>query len=452
MKNVRYLKNFIKYSSMNVLGMIGLSCYILADTFFVAKGLGANGLAALNLAIPVYSFVHGTGLMFGMGGATWYSILRGSVCDEEEKKIKCNAVFSHTMFLVMLAVVVFCHLGMFWSEVLTGLLGAEGLVFDMSCIYLKIILLFSPFFLVNDVLLCFVRNDGAPGLAMAAMLAGSFSNIILDYVFIFPLDMGIFGAVFATGIAPVISMLVLSSFFIRKKNHFGFLRSNQDFYIWKTICSLGLSSLVTEVSSGLVIVLFNWITLGLQGNLGVAAYGVTANLSLVILSIYTGIAQGIQPLLSRYHGLGEKEGVRIIFRYAVRTVAFLSVILYLFIFTQTDGIVAVFNGEGNQKLQEIAVYGMRIYFTACFFAAMNIIFSVYYASIKCAKTAGLISILRGFVVIIPMTFLLSFVWDMTGLWLAFPVTEMVVMAVALWVYRNQYFMSFRTSQKSNVEK
>lgn len=435
MKNVRYLKNFMKYSSLNVLGMLGLSCYILADTFFVARGLGADGLAALNLAIPVYSFVHGTGLMLGMGGATWYSIFRGSAYDGEDKKIECNAVFSHTMFLVLLVAVVFCHLGMFWSEVLTRLLGADGPVFEMSCIYLKIILLFAPFFLVNDVLLCFVRNDGAPGLAMAAMLAGSFSNIILDYVFIFPLDMGIFGAVFATGLAPVISMLVLSSFFIRRRNHFHFLLSNQDYYIWRTICSLGFSSLVTEVSSGLVIVLFNRITLGLQGNLGVAAYGVTANLSLVILSVYNGIAQGIQPLLSRYYGLGEKEGVRAVFRYAVKTAALLSVVLYAFIFIRADGIVSVFNGEGNQKLQEIAVYGMRIYFTACLFAAMNLIFSVYYSSIKCAKTAGLISILRGFVVIMPMTFLLSFMWGMTGLWLAFPVTEMVVMAVALWMYR-----------------
>lgn len=432
MRHAGYLKNFIKYSSLNVLGMLGLSCYILADTFFVAKGLGPDGLAALNLAIPVYSFVHGTGLMLGMGGATWYSIFRG-----QKKKIEGNAVFSHTMFLVILATMLFCNLGMFCSEGIARIFGAEGQVFEMSCIYLKVILLFAPFFLVNDVLLCFVRNDGAPQLAMAAMLAGSFSNIVLDYVFIFPLDMGIFGAVFATGIAPVISMLVLSPFFIRKRNHFHFLNSNKDFYICRTIGGLGLSSLVTEVSSGLVIILFNRIILGLQGNLGVAAYGVIANLSLVILSVYTGIAQGIQPLLSRYHGLGKKEGVRMIFRYAVKTVAVLSVILYVCIFVQADGIAAVFNREGDLTLQKIAVYGMRIYFTACFFAGMNIILSVYYASIKCAKTAGLISILRGFVLIIPMVFLLSFVWNMTGLWLAFPATEMLVMAVALWMRRRQ---------------
>lgn len=430
MKNAEYMKNFIKYSSLNVMGMLGLSCYILADTFFVAKGLGADGLAALNLAIPVYSFVHGTGLMLGTGGASWYSILRG-----QGKKIEGNVVFTHTIFLVIFAAMLFCSIGIFCPEGLTRLLGAEGAVFGMSCIYLKIILLFAPLFLLNDVLLCFVRNDGAPQLAMAAMLTGSFSNILLDYVFIFPLGLGIFGAVLATGLAPVISMLVLSPFFIRKKNHFHFRSSNKNFYKCRTIAAIGLSSLVTEVSSGLVIVIFNRIILELEGNLGVAAYGVIANLSLVVLSVYTGIAQGIQPLLSRYHGLGKKEGVRTVLRYAVRAAVLLSVLLYVCIFFQADQIAMIFNREEEPALQSIAVYGMKIYFTACFFAAINIIFSVYYAAVKCAKTAGFISILRGFVLIVPIAFLLAAVWNMTGLWLAFPLTEMLVMAIALWMYR-----------------
>ena len=77
MEGNHYLKDFIKYSSLNVLGMVALSCYILADTFFVSKGMGAEGLAALNLAIPVFSFIHGSGLMLGMGGAIRYSISRG---------------------------------------------------------------------------------------------------------------------------------------------------------------------------------------------------------------------------------------------------------------------------------------------------------------------------------------------------------------------------------------
>lgn len=84
------LKEFARYTSLNVLGMIGLSCYILADTFFVAKGLGTSGLAALNLAIPVYSFIHGSGLMFGIGGATKFSISRKSGLSD--------LIFTNTLF------------------------------------------------------------------------------------------------------------------------------------------------------------------------------------------------------------------------------------------------------------------------------------------------------------------------------------------------------------------
>ena len=90
MKKTSCLGEFMRYTSLNVLGMIGLSCYILADTFFIARGLGSDGLAALNIAIPVYSFVHGCGMMLGMGGATKYSIFRGQKMEQEGNRIFTN--------------------------------------------------------------------------------------------------------------------------------------------------------------------------------------------------------------------------------------------------------------------------------------------------------------------------------------------------------------------------
>ena len=260
------LREFARYVSLNVVGMIGLSCYILADTFFVSKGLGSNGLAALNLAIPVYSFIHGTGLMLGMGGAAGYSMMKS-----QEKNEEANMIFSHTVVLMLFFAALFVAAGLFGAGTITGLLGADEVVSDMCRTYLKVLLLFSPMFLVNDILLCFVRNDGAPQLSMAAMLIGSFSNIVLDYVFIFPLGMGIFGAVFATGLAPVISLLVLSSYFIRKLNRFRLVKSVPGLKACGQIFGCGAASLVAEVSSGVVMIVFNTIMLGLQGNTGVAA-------------------------------------------------------------------------------------------------------------------------------------------------------------------------------------
>lgn len=426
MKKHTSFGEFARYTTFNVLGMISLSCYILADTYFVSKSLGANGLAALNLAIPVYSFINGSGLMFGMGGATQYSILKS-----QEKKKAASGVFTSTVVLTILVSLVFALMGISGSGLLTHLLGANPEIYEMSKTYLQVILLFAPFFMMNNVLICFVRNDGEPPLSMAAMLGGSLSNILLDYLFMFPFGMGIFGAVLATGIAPMVSMLILSTFFLKKRNHFHFLRCGVFQKRAVSILSSGLPSLITEVSSGIVMIVFNSIILKLQGNVGIAAYGIIANLSLVILSIYTGIAQGVQPLLSKYHGVGRKEEVQVVFRYALWSMFIVSAILYGFLFFGAEGITTIFNSEKNPLLQSIAVPGIRIYFIACAFAGYNIINAVYFTSTESVRPAHLISILRGFVIIIPLALLLSTIGGMLGVWLVFPVTEGIVALVGV---------------------
>jgi Na+-driven multidrug efflux pump len=215
MNNTNCIKDFIIYSSLNVLGMIGLSCYILADTFFVSKGLGTNGLTALNLAIPIYSFIHGSGLMIGISGGTKYSILKS-----QNNKKAANCTFTNAVILALGFAIAFIVIGIFFSETIVEMLGADETVFQMSKTYLQVILLFAPMFILNNILLCFVRNDGAPQFSMTAMILGSLFNIVLDYIFIFPFKMGIFGAVLATGLAPVISMFIQFPFFFKKKNCF----------------------------------------------------------------------------------------------------------------------------------------------------------------------------------------------------------------------------------------
>jgi Na+-driven multidrug efflux pump len=173
MKNQTYLKGFARYSILNVMGMLGLSCYILADTYFISKGLGANGLAALNLAIPVYCFINGSCLMLGIGGAIKYSILKGQKSFE-----KSNRLFTNTVYATAILAAVFMLIVFFLSEEVTLLLGADTEVFAMTNTYLKVMLLFAPAFMMNTILICFVRNDGNPKLAMFAMIGGSFSRTI----------------------------------------------------------------------------------------------------------------------------------------------------------------------------------------------------------------------------------------------------------------------------------
>lgn len=429
MKNKSQFKEFARYSTLNVLGMIGLSCYILADTFFVSRGLGENGLTALNLAIPVYSFIHGSGLILGIGGATKYSIFKSN---KENKN--ANTIFTNTLCLATVLSIGFVLIGIFLSKSLTTALGADSDVFKMTNTYLQFILIFAPAFIINDVLICFVRNDNSPKLSMYAMLGGSLSNIILDYIFIFPLQLGIFGAVFATGLAPIISMLILSLHRIKRKNQFHFIKIKPSIKIARNTLSLGFPSLVTEVSSGIVIIVFNMIILNLIGNVGVAAYGIVANLSLVVVAVYTGIAQGIQPLISKSYGGNDIKSIKLIFKYAMITMSIISFILYLIIFFLADPIAKIFNSENNLVLQSIATNGLKLYFMAVIFVGFNIILPMLFSSMEKAFLAQIISLLRGLVVIIPMAFILSALVGLTGVWLAFPITESLVSILGVILY------------------
>ena len=432
MKKSSDLGEFIRYAVPNVLGMTGLSCYILADTFFIATGMGSNGLTALNLALPVYSFIHGTGLMLGMGGATRYAILRSQGRQDE-----AQTVYTHMLALAGMFAAFFFLLGLFGSHAITRLLGADTAVYDMTHTYLRVLLLFSPLFMLNDITLPFIRNDGAPRLAMCALMTSSFSNIILDYIFIFPLNMGIFGAVFATSIAPAISLAMFIPFFRRGRNSFRPVRCPVSPRTAGTLMTLGLPSLVTEVSAGVVMIVFNTILLALGGNLAVAAYGVVANVAIVATSIYTGIAQGSQPLFSRCYGSGQLHRANRLLGYALGSTLALSTVIYGLIFLAADPVAAIFNSEGDLQLQAMAVQGLRLYFTSCFFAGVNIVLSTYFASVERSAPANAISLLRGFFIVIPAAIVLSLLWDLPGLWCAMTVTEGLVVLFGIFFLRKK---------------
>lgn len=429
MNNRKILLEFLKYSSLNVLGMLGISFYILADTFFIANGIGATGLAALNLAIPVFSLIHGLALMLGMGGATRFSVRKGQEMQEE-----CNSIFSQTIGSALLISAVFMMIGILFSKNIAIMLGADFETFKMAEIYLKIILLFSPAFILNEIIICFVRNDGSPQLSTIGMLTGSIFNIIFDYIFIYPCKMGILGAVLATGFSPVISLIVLSIHFIKKNNTFKLIKTKLRFSQIIKIISIGFTSFVSELSSGIVIIIFNLIMLRLCGNIGVAAYGVVANISIVITALFTGIAQGSQPIISRNYGIGNTKNIADVLKYALSSVLIVSTVLYTLTFIFANDIASAFNQENNPELLKIATNGIKLYFSAIVFAGINIVLSIYFSAIEYTKQANTVSILRGLVVIIPMAFILSSLFGVEGLWLSFTATEFLVSVTAIVLF------------------
>lgn len=419
-------KTFAKYVSFNILSMIGLSCYILADTMFVANGLGSSGLAALNLVLPIYSFISGIGLMLGMGAATRYSILRG-----KNKIDKANKVFSQAMLLGTIIGLILTIIGVFFSYKIASLLGADETTLQMAGKYLQTILLFSCAFILNNILVCFVRNDNSPNLSMMAMLLGSFSNIILDYIFIFPLGLGMFGAAFATGLAPIVSMLVLSLHWIKKKNNFKFVKSNLEIKLIKNIISLGLPSFITEFSSGIIMLFFNFTILKISGNIGIAAYGIIANIALIVVAIFTGIAQGIQPIISTNFGSNKINNIKKVYVSALILAIILGSIFYLIGVLYPDNIISIFNSEKNTLLLEMATEGISLYFIAFFIMGINIVTTALFSAMAKPVESFLISIIRGCIAVIPLILVLPQFLQMRGIWITIPSAELITFIICI---------------------
>ena len=381
------LNMFIKYVSLNVLGMIGLSCYILADTFFVARGIGSDGLTALNIAIPIFNLVNGLGLMLGMGSATKYAILK-----TQNKNNEANIIFTNSLIYILIISVLFISVSILFTSHIAYILGARDNIHTMTDTYIKMILLFSPLF-----------------------------NIVFDYIFIFPFNMGIFGAVLATVFSPIVSILILSTLFIKNKNTFFIVKPNISFKKFFEISSLGISFLITELSSAFVMIAFNIIILNIAGNVGVAAYGITANIALVIIAIFTGMGQGVQPIISMNYN--NETNINKIYKYSIILSASISIVVYIITFVFANEITSIFNRDNIEELQKISVNGLRIYFTAFIFVGYNIITCVYFSAMDKAKPSFIISILRGFIFIMPSIFILSSLFNMTGVWLSFPTAE-----------------------------
>lgn len=429
MKNQSILRDFIKYVSLGVLGQIALSCYTLADTFFVSAKLGANGLTALNLAFPIFCILNGTGLMIGMGGGTKYSIYKS-----RKEEDKANSIFTNSIYIAAFFSCFYILMGALFSKNIVTFLGADETLLEMTNIYAKVMLLFAPAFLFNNLLQCFIRNDGKPSLSMAAMITGSLSNVLLDYIFIFPLNMGIFGAIFATGLAPLISICVLLPYLIMRKNKFHFIKTKPSLNKAKEVLSSGFSPFLTEATSGIVMFLFNFIILRITGNIGVAAFGVISVISLVVIAFYTGLTQGAQPVISSNYGAKNYYNVKKVLKYTLVAMLFFSIVIYSTILFGASRLTHIFNSEKNETLQSLAETGLKLYFIACPFIGFNIVLATYFISTEKPIFSQIISLSRGFFVLVPVAFLLSWLFKMIGVWCAYPLAEFIVAIIALILY------------------
>lgn len=420
-------KQLRKYIISNMIAMTSISCYILADTYFIAAAQGANGITALNLVLPVYGLIFAIGSMIGTGAATRYSLSKHIGARDYDQ------YFTNALIWTMIISIIFVFAGIFFPDMILKAMGADQTILEIGHTYTRIILCCTPFFMMNYSMTAFVRNDGAPKIAMTATLISGISNIILDYIFMFPMHLGMAGAALATGMSPVISMMITMVHYLSKNNTVRVIKMLPSLKKLISSCQLGIVSFVGEIASGLTTMVFNFLLLKLTGNVAVAAYGIIANIALVGIALLNGVAQGLQPLASEMHGKKEYDQEKKIYRYSLLLGIFIALVLIILILIFGDKIIRIFNSEYSRPLARLANQGIRLYFVGFLFAGINIVTAGFYSAIGKSKASSLIAVSRGIILIILFAFGLSWCFGLTGIWLAFPAAEMTTLCLSMLI-------------------
>ena len=424
-------KQLRRYLLPNILAMIGTSCYILADTFFISLSQGPNGITALNLVLPLYGLIFALGSMIGIGSATRYALGKGS------NTADYHLYFSNSIAWTLLVGAVFVALGVAVPDGVLRLMGADDTILQVGHNYIRIVLCFAPLFMLNFTCTAFVRNDGAPRIAMAATLLSGLFNILFDYLLMFPLGLGMTGAALATGFSPVVSMSICLLHYLSPRHTIRLTPTLPSLRRLLSACQLGVVAFVGEMSSGVTTMVFNFILLHLAGNAAVAAYGIVANIALVGVALFNGISQGLQPLASACHGSGDTQGQSRIYRHSMFIGLCVSAVVVAVVVTFAGTLVAVFNSQHSAQLADYAIPGLRLYFLGFLFAGANIVKSGFYSATGRGRESSILALCRGVVAIVAFAFLLSHLFGITGVWLAFPAAELFTLLLGLVLGRPQ---------------
>ena len=308
MKQINMLESpvrqvFFSYLVPSISATLVTSIYILADTMMIGRGVGGSGIAAMNILLPLYNTYFGIGMMCGVGGSVLFGFSRGR---GDEKRAR--SYFTAALCVVLALSAVFLILGRIFFNPLITFMGNTPLLNEYTVPYGTVLTTAAPMFALSSFLQAFVRNDGAPKLAMAGVISGGVTNVILDYVYIFIMKWGMGGAALATATGTTLTVLILASHFFSKDNHLKLEFSD----VWRRVPEVlgnGLASFILEISNGFVMLLFNRQLLAYVGEMGITVYGIITNTALVASSISNGIAQAVQPLLSANFGAGNLKRV-----------------------------------------------------------------------------------------------------------------------------------------------
>lgn len=422
-------KVFVKYLVPSMLGLLLMSVNIVIDGIFIGHGVGANGLAAVNIAVPVFSFFYGIALWLGIGGATTYSIYVG-----QGKLKEARERFSLSFVTAVIATVLISLVSLWRLEGLAYFFGANDEIIHEVLDYMSVILTFGLVFVLESLLSIFIRNDGNPMLAMVSLIVAAVGNILLNYLFIFVYAWGVKGAAYATVLATVIAFFVMLLHFLWPKRNLAFVPFTWRWQRLQQILSIGFPSLISEVAIALVTLGYNIAFMRLIGELGVASFSIVNYLHSMAALMFVGIGSALQPLVSFYYGAKLYERMEESLRFAVITALSFGLLSFGLGFGFAGPLTLMFNAE-DPALYDLTVTGIRLFFINYIFLGINIVYSTYYQSVGLVKLSLLITVSRSILLVLLLLVSLPFLFGTTGVWLVVPIAEGVTVLIVCFLRR-----------------
>ena len=417
-------KNLCKYVIPTVLSFVSYFLFTIIDGIFVGQGVGTNALGAVNIAFPFIMIVCAVFMLTTIGGVTVVAIRLGRGDADG-----ANAAFMHALSATLTVAVVMCLAGTVFARQLCLLLGANDTFFGYVYDYLFWYSIFIIPSGLSTAMQGFCRNDGSPILVSVAVVVGTVCNIFGDWLFIFPLGMGLKGAAIATGASQTITLLVVLLHFVKRRGKLRVKSFKPDAALYRKIAIRGLPECISQLAAPAAIITTNYVLLAKIGDIGVNAFSIIGYVASFSVAIFAGTAEGLQPLFGRCYGAKNEADLKFYLR-AGMIINFIGSVLIYILLLFVGGPVCTMFGADPVTL-DYTVASMPKYAWGFSVMALNTIISAYLYSTKRSTQAIVMNVLRSFVFDIAVIVVLPEIFGPEIIWHTFGIFEAMVLAAAV---------------------
>ena len=442
MKQEIQLSQHFTYSKLfrfcipSIIMMVFTSIYGVVDGLFVSNFVGKIPFAAINLVMPFIMVLGGVGFMIGTGGSALVAKTLG-----EGKKEKAHQYFTMMIYFTLILGILLSLFGVVGIRPIALALGATEGMLEECVIYTRAVMIFNTAFMLQNVFQSFLITAGKPKLGLAATVAAGFTNMILDALFIAGFRWGVAGAALATGISQCVGGILPLIYFMRPNNSLLRLtKTRMERKVLLRACANGSSELMTNISSSIVSMLYNFQLIRIAGENGVAAYGVLMYVQFIFIAMFIGYAIGTAPIIGYHYGAGNHSELKNMLQKSLLLMGIAGAVMMVMAQTLAGPLAKIFVGY-DWELFEITRHAFQIFSFAFILAGINIFVSSFFTALNNGGVSAAVAFLRTLVFQMLSVLILPIFLGIDGIWLAITVAEVCAFLISimfLFLKRKQY--------------